>query len=84
MNKNTNDLSRLKVGDGMSTELSQAEHNEVVEEISKIFPTVINQLVVLADKHNIERDDIVKEFAKIFFAMSEISTFKSWQSQNKG
>lgn len=84
MNKNTNDLSRLKVGDGMSTELSQAEHNEVVEEISKIFPTVINQLVVLADKHNIERDDIVKEFDKIFFAMSEISTFKSWQSQNKG
>lgn len=59
-------------------ELTEAEHNAVVDDMSEIYPNVITQLVALADKHNVDRDDLVKYFAKMFSVMSEISTFVNW------
>lgn len=60
-------------------ELTEAEHNAVVEDISKIFPMVIQQLVTLADKHNVDRDDLIKHFAALFSNIAEISTFANWK-----
>lgn len=62
-----------------TTGLTEAEHNAVIEDINRIYPTVINQLVNIADKHNIVRDDLIVEFGKIFSAMAEISTFENWE-----
>lgn len=62
----------------METQLTEAERNAVVDDMSEIYPDVINQLVALADKHNVNRDDLIKYFAKMFSVMSEISTFVNW------
>lgn len=63
----------------METQPTEAEHNAVVDDMSKIYPMVITQLVALADKHNANRDDLVKYFAAMFSAMAEISTFVNWE-----
>lgn len=64
------------------SELTEAEHNAVIEDMTEIYPTVIKQLVAVADKHNVDRDDIVKYFADMFSAMADISTFVNWRDND--
>ena len=45
---------------------------------SLISGTVIPTLIQIADKHNIDRDSMVKFTADTLVAMSEIATFKYW------
>ena len=52
---------------------------ECLEDMSSMMLTVINALVALADKYEVERDDLVRHFAKMFYAMAEQSTFKKWE-----
>lgn len=65
------------------TQLTEAEHNAVVDDMSEIYPAVIKQLVALADKHNVDRDVLVKYFAATFSAMAEISTFVNWGNNDE-
>ena len=65
-----------------SLELTEAEYNAVIEDMAKIYPPIIKQLVVLADKHNVDRDDIIKHFAESFSIMAEVSTFKNWRNND--
>lgn len=71
-----NNISRLS--NITETQLTEAEHNAIVEDITKIYPSVIKQLVALADKHNIDRDDLIRYFADVFSTMVRISTFVNW------
>lgn len=52
---------------------------ECLEDMSSMMLTVINALVALADKYEVERDDLVRHFVKMFYAMAEQSTFKKWE-----
>lgn len=52
---------------------------EYLEDMSSMMITVINALVALADKYEVERDDLVRYFVKMFYAMAEQSTFKKWE-----
>lgn len=62
----------------MNEELTAAEHNAIIEDINNIVPSVIDQLVAIADKHNVVRDDLICYFGKIISSIIEISTFKNW------
>lgn len=64
------------------TELTVAEQNAVIDDINAIFPFVINQLVAIADKHNVVRDDVIAAFGEVFYAMAKISTFENWEGNN--
>lgn len=66
----------------MNEKLTAAEHNAVIEDINKIFPAVINQLVSIADKHNVVRDDLIVYFGEMFSTMAKISTFENWEGKN--
>ena len=59
------------------------KHNAVVEDIIKVYPTVIDMLVAIADKHNVLRDDLIKHAAELFSAMAEVSTFTEWKKDGK-
>ena len=66
----------------MNSELTETEYNAVVEDMTEIYPPIIEQLVTLADKHNFDRDDIIKFFADMFSAMAEVSTFINWRNND--
>lgn len=43
-----------------------------------ISETVIPELIRIADKHNIDRDSMIKFTADTLTAMSELATFENW------
>lgn len=63
----------------MNTELTDAEQKAVVDDVNKIYLSVINQLIATADKHDVERDSMIAYFGQVFSVMSEISTFENWE-----
>lgn len=46
------------------------------DDFNDIVGDVIDKLITIADKHNIERDDAMKYFATMFGAMLGVATFK--------
>lgn len=59
--------------------LTDAERNAVFDDMEKVYPMVVNQLIALADKHNVERDNVIKHFAAIFSKIAECGTFVNWE-----
>ena len=49
------------------------------KDFNDIVSKTIDELVMCADKHNIDRDSFIKYFAGIFGAMAEISTFSNYK-----
>lgn len=60
--------------------LNDKEHAAYMEDFSVVVNGVIDEVISIADKHNIDRDNAIQHFATIFKAMTEISTFKNWGS----
>lgn len=54
-----------------------------LKDFNEIVSKTINELVMCADKHNIDRDSFIKYFAGIFGAMAEITTFSKYKSIKK-
>lgn len=48
---------------------------EEFKDVNKIIKESLNALIDCADKHNIDRDSLIKYFCSVFGAMAEISTF---------
>lgn len=46
----------------------------------KIYPDVVSQLIALADKHDYERDDVLKYFSGNFSTMANLATFANWRN----
>ena len=53
------------------------------KDFNEIVSKTIDELVMCADKHNIDRDSFVKYFAVIFGTMAEISTFCNYKPIKK-
>lgn len=54
--------------------------DEELEEFNNLISkTVIPELMRIADKHNIDRDSMVKFTADTLTAMSEFATFENWR-----
>lgn len=66
--------------------LTDAERDAVIDDMHKIYSMVltdvVNQLIALADKHNVERDNVIKHFAAVFSKMAELGTFVNWGCSN--
>lgn len=58
--------------------LNDEEHAAYMEDFSVVVNGVIDKVIGIADKHNVDRDNAIQHFATIFKAMTEISTFQNW------
>ena len=59
--------------------LSNAEHEAFVPDLIPIVLNTVHSLVELADKYNIDRDNVMEYFSTLFSTMAEISTFKGFE-----
>lgn len=50
--------------------------NDLFTDMQEIFCEVINKLVAVADKHNYDRDDVIKKFAVMLDMLADITTLK--------
>lgn len=53
------------------------------EEITDVMLHTIDDIITIADKHNIERDALVKYFASTFIQMVGVATFKDYKKEKK-
>ena len=58
--------------------------DDELADMSAIVQVTINKLVAYADKHNFDRDSVMRTFAQMFKLMTEISTFKHYGETEKG
>lgn len=63
--------------------MTENEQNRLTEaeldDINDIVGDTITALVDCADKHNIDRDSLVRYFAAMFKVMAEVSTFEHYK-----
>ena len=64
--------------------LSDAEHKAFVSDLTPIVLNTVHSLVELADKYNIDRDNVMEYFSTLFSTMAEISTFAGFESKSVG
>jgi hypothetical protein len=56
--------------------------DETLEEYNKLISgTVIPTLIRIADKHNYDRDSMIRFTADTLVAMSEIATFENYNAE---
>lgn len=53
--------------------------NDLFTDMQEIFCEVIDKLVAVADKHNYDRDDVMKKFAVLFDVLAEVTTFREYE-----
>lgn len=54
------------------------------KDFNEIVQNTLNSLIDCADKHNIDRDSLIKYFSAIFGTLAEVSTFTKYtRTQNK-
>lgn len=58
--------------------LSEQEHAAYIDDFSEIVSGIIEKVVAIADKHNVDRDNAMQHFSTIFSAMVKISTFEHY------
>ena len=58
--------------------LNDKEHAAYMEDFTPVVNDLIDKLVAIADKHNVDRDNAIQHFSVIFGTMAEISTFQNW------
>lgn len=56
--------------------LNEQEHAAYMEDFTEIVNGVIEKVIAVADKHNVDRDNAMQHFSTIFSAMVQISTFE--------
>lgn len=59
--------------------LSGKEHDDYISDISGAMNNVIAQIIDIADKHNVNRDNAMQHFSELLNAMVLISTFQNFQ-----
>lgn len=59
--------------------LTEQEHDAYMHDFSDIMHTVIKTIIVLADKHNVDRNNALQHFATIFSTMVQCSTFEHFK-----
>lgn len=56
--------------------LNEQEHAAYMNDFSEVVNTVIEKVIAIADKHNVDRDNAMQHFSTVFSAMVQISTFE--------
>lgn len=60
--------------------LTQRECDEYMNDFSQVMHIVIEQVIALADRHNVDRDNAMQHFAAVFSAMTQCSTFEHFEN----
>lgn len=55
-----------------------AERDAYMEDFTGIVLSTVRQVIGLADKFNVDRDNALEHFAAIFKTMQEVFTFQNW------
>ena len=63
--------------------LSDAEYQAFVSDLTPIVLNTVHSLVELADKHNLDRDNVMGYFSTLFGTMAEISTFAGFEGGDR-
>lgn len=59
--------------------MDEKQLNDCADLLTSLQIKTLENVVKIADKYNIERDDLVMKFAAMFGAMAELSTFKDYE-----
>lgn len=59
-------------------ELTGAEHDAYIDDISGVVTDLIGKVISVADKHNVDRDNAMEHFSTLLSGMVAISTFQNW------
>lgn len=62
----------------MRVELTGKEREAFDDDVAKVIGIVIDTMVKLADKHNVDRDNALRYFADLIDAVCDLSTVKHW------
>lgn len=63
--------------------LNDKEHAAYMEDFTPVMNDLIDKLVAIADKHNVDRDNAIQHFAAVFNAMTNMATFKDWEAKEQ-
>ena len=63
--------------------LTGAEFEAFGEVFCVLISETLENIIVAADKHNVDRDNAVQYFASIFKNMAEISTFRNYPTKKE-
>lgn len=53
----------------------------VIDEISSAITDMIEEVIKIADKYGLGRDDVLKEVAVIFYEMMEVATYQNYECE---
>lgn len=59
--------------------MDEKQLNDCANSLTSLQIKTLENVIKIADKYNIERDDLVIKFAAMFGAMAELSTFKDYE-----
>lgn len=80
---NENGMIDLDVlADDERVELTGKERKAFDADVAKTIGIVIDTMVKLADKYNVDRDNALRYFAELIAAVSELSTVEHWGESN--
>ena len=51
------------------------------EDVQTIVCNTINEIVACADKHNVDRDSLIKYVVSVFAATADLCTFQNYESE---
>lgn len=66
------------LADDVRKELTGKERKAFDADVAKVIGIVIDTMVKLADKYNVNRDSALRYFAELIDAVSELSTVEHW------
>lgn len=52
---------------------------QVINEISSVLGKMTEEVIKIADKNGLERDEVLKETARVFSGMTEVATYKEYR-----
>lgn len=59
--------------------LNEQEHAAYMDDFSEVVNGVIEKVIAIADKHNVDRGNAMQHFSIIFSAMVQVSTFEHFR-----
>lgn len=62
----------------MAEYLNGEEERLYREDIQALLLSTVSDVVAIADRHNVDRDNAMEHFATVFKTMQEISTFSEF------
>lgn len=54
-----------------------------LEDLAEVIRSTIGRMANVADKHNVDRDNVMQHFATVFSAMVKTSTFEEYKTKKK-